>query len=191
MEPRARSPRMVRARAELRGVREDIVAILRSVGHDEAGHGDQPRVLRRKACSHHDEVQVRNWELEYQRLRYDIAQLHHAMAGWQRQFDEEMKDAARKQGEVADQAAHMLQHAGQEMYEFQEDTIRRTAVAAEMLLSEESAKVQRCLNDSRNEEQHAVEMMREEARSFNANGLATRQHTDFLGSVNEANARNA
>lgn len=58
------------------------------------------------------------------------------------------------------------------------------------------AKVERALHDFRNEEQQAVERMREEARNFvahesNASGLAARQQNDLLGSANGANARNA
>lgn len=49
------------------------------------------------------------------------------------------------------------------MYEIQDDRIRRTAMEADMLLSEERVKAERVLHDSRNEKHPAVEKMREEA----------------------------
>lgn len=77
-----------------------------------------------------------------------------------------MNHFARRQGAAEPQAARKLQQEGLEMYEFQEDRIRRTAVEAEMLFSEGKARVERVLNDSRNQEQQEVERMREETRSF-------------------------
>lgn len=42
--------------------------------------------------------------------------------------------------------------------------MRRTAIEAEVLLSEARARVERTLHDSRNEERQAVERMREESK---------------------------
>lgn len=116
---------------------------------------------------------------------------------WQRQLCGEMTDFARQQGAAAHQAARMLQHEGREMYELQEDRFRRTAAVAEVLLSEERASVENALRESRHEERHVVERMREEARSFVAHAstsfwwMGARQNRDILGNLNDANTRNA
>lgn len=103
---------MIRTRTELLQVQEETLAIIFPVGQDEAGHGDHSRLLRRRYRCPYDAVQSQNWELENERLKDDIAHMHHAMAEWQRQLGGEMSDVARKQSDVAHQAARTLQHQG-------------------------------------------------------------------------------
>lgn len=74
---------MVRTRTELQEVPEDVLAIVPPVGQDEAGRGDQGRRLPKTARSLDAAVQARNWELENQRLRGEVAHMHHARAEWQ------------------------------------------------------------------------------------------------------------
>lgn len=82
MEQRAISPRDVRTRTEMREVREGTPARLPSMGDDEAGQVEYGRLTRMRSCSPHDAVQTRNWELENQRLRDEVAHMHQATTEW-------------------------------------------------------------------------------------------------------------
>lgn len=74
---------------------------------------------------------------ESQRLRNELNGMQQMQAEWKGRIGVEVNGSLRQPGEAARNATRVLQHEGREMYEHQEERIRRTTAEAESLMSEE------------------------------------------------------